>query len=51
MIRAPRPSDMIWFVLLAFAIMAIRMIFASDPPVLCPEGTACYDAGTVTVDQ
>lgn len=42
--RAPRPSDAIWFILLAFALIAIRMIFAPDPFVPCPKDTGCDQA-------
>jgi len=42
--RAPRPRDAIWFVLLAFGLMAIRMIFATDAVVPCLEGTGCFEA-------
>lgn len=43
--RSPRLSDAIWFVLLAFALIAIRMIFAPDPDVPCPKDTSCDQAG------
>jgi len=46
--RAPLPRDAIWFVMLAFALMAIRMLFVHDPFVACPMGTGCYEAGVLT---
>jgi len=46
--RTPMPRDAIWFVILAFALMAIRMLFASDPFVPCLDGTGCYEADLLT---
>ena len=43
-IRAPRPSDLLWFAMFAFLIAAFRMFFAPDPQVTCPKGAGCYDA-------
>jgi hypothetical protein len=44
MIRAPRPSDLLWFAMFAFSVAAFRMFFAPDPPAACPEGTGCHEA-------
>jgi len=42
--RAPKPSDLLWFAILAFAVAAFRMFFAPDAAVPCQPGTSCYDA-------
>jgi len=43
-IRAPRPSDLLWFALFAFLVAGFRLFFAAEASVACPQGTGCYDA-------
>jgi len=48
--RAPRPSDLLWLAMFAFAIVAFRMIFAADFQPLCPEGSGCEEAFKRSLD-
>jgi hypothetical protein len=43
-IRSPRPSDALWIGLFLIIFGALRMIFAADPVVPCPEDSSCDQA-------